>query len=75
MGATDLVGGKLALSFTFPSAYASAFNFFVQKSTTLGGAYDTLPLVPSQSGPDQLTVNLPAVQDTVGFFRLVMLLK
>ncbi len=75
LGATDLVGGKLALSFTFPSAYASAFNFFVQKSTTLGGAYDTLPLIPSQSGPDQLTVTLPAVQDTVGFFRLVMLLK
>ncbi len=75
LGATDLVGGKLALSFSFPAGYASAFNFFVQKSTTLGGAYDTLPLVPSSSGPDQLTVNLPAVQDTGGFFRLVMLLK
>ena len=75
LGSADLNGGNLALSFTFPSGYASAFNFFVQKSTTLGGSYDTLPLVPSQSGPDQLTVQLPAVQDTVGFFRLVMLLK
>lgn len=75
VGAVDVTTGGLTLSFAFPSAYASAFNFYVQKTPVLGGNYETLPLAPVASGPDQLSVNLPAVQDGVGFFRVVMLLK
>ena len=75
LGAIDVSTSGLTLSFAFPSAYASAFNFYVQKALVLGGNYDTLALIPTSSGPDQLSVNLPAVQDGIGFFRVVMLLK
>lgn len=71
----DPGSGQLTLSFSFPSNYASAFNFTVLKSTALGGTVEILPLVPVTGPGDQLQVVLPAVQDEVGFFQVFMQLK
>lgn len=71
----DTIGGKFTINFGFPTAYASAFHFYLEKSLVLGGTFTSLAIDPVSTGLDQWEIVLPAVQDAAGFYRVNMLLK
>lgn len=63
------------LTFTFPAAYASDFNFTVESSPDLGMPFDLLPVTPSNDGHGNLKVELPTSSGPTAFYRLAMSTK
>ncbi|HTI72321.1 MAG TPA: hypothetical protein VMF06_20270 [Candidatus Limnocylindria bacterium] len=68
-------GGPFKLSFDFPVGYSSLFNFDVEQTLSLDGAFTPLPQALLHGAGDHLEVDLPAVQDPASFFRVVMTVK
>ena len=68
-------GSLLKLSFDFPPAYFALFNFDVEATTALDMSFAPFPQALLQGTGGHLEVQLPAVQDSASFFRVVMTVK